>query len=974
MARPNRKQRRQSKTKVAEQAGTPIDSTKVMKIAIPIFVLILLLVLAGILLPRFLRTENPTVTNPGGAAVQYGKNKITNDDLYYALKQNYGINVLTDMIDNELFNDYRDKLSDKEIKEKIYEQIINDIFDSSIPKDLEDVETLDVGEKNIIQYIEDLTTLSTTQENQLEAYIKTKANSGYRTNDEIIASYELEELRYLAAKDRFISQQINGVDYPEQGELNSFEADEDLLDDKQQNIYPDACVIIVEYKTPSDALQVEKYISEQLEAGKAPLDIYLELAAKRTTTGEEGELPNNIFQLDDIEETDEEDNRPDILKTNCANNEDAPAGLDSEYVHTVKYGDAAGSGISSALERYIFQTLKVVNAEVESYWNSAYATRYTSVDGYVLAFRANDIHYKAAYGLVKDASTNKYVENDLYNYLLDMVVEEKVNSTYISNFVNIKHLENDIKFLDTVLESRYTSLNTVYKDEEKKGKDGKILTVAGKTFTADQLYTELLNRYGIETAMAMLDKYIISDLATSDSYSALKLTKEEEKTAKETLDNQKAAYLGSGYASVISWEDYMLSQYNSRTKEGALQQIRFEMQMKKYLENYVTVSTDEIQKKYDDWFELSANHILFEVNNAHNDTNSFLEKTTEEIKAMLETDIAIQYMLAQRLLEQIEAENTDGFDKSKEIYWGLKTKNVVDLMDFSLKGFEYDDFISDIKSLREMLQVADKSQLNDDNYKPEGYDLTTVTNLAAFAERFEAEYGIAIEFDKDVDATFKDALVDYKFEISEDAEVAAMFKNDTEYAYVKSLMSMYEFNARINIEDVKTQELFELLMTETGGKGESLGAFGPGKMVPEFERAAKELASACTPDLVSGEYAVDSCSAGWNNSDLRTLTYSTTPVLTDFGFHFIFIVGAKEKEMPLTDESDPNYDSLFTGNSKSYEQFWESLEAQVKAEAKVESEVLVTIRDGKKDSIVFNQDVLKNNFDRFQEDNRRKID
>ncbi len=69
---------------------------------------------------------------------------------------------------------------------------------------------------------------------------------------------------------------------------------------------------------------------------------------------------------------------------------------------------------------------------------------------------------------------------------------------------------------------------------------------------------------------------------------------------------------------------------------------------------------------------------------------------------------------------------------------------------------------------------------------------------------------------------------------------------------------------------------------------------------------------------------------------------------------------------------DENYDSVYEGNSRAYEEFWKGLEAEVENESKVQSEVLVTIRE--KVTIEFGNDILKNDFARFQDQNRKEIE
>ena len=126
-------------------------------------------------------------------------------------------------------------------------------------------------------------------------------------------------------------------------------------------------------------------------------------------------------------------------------------------------------------------------------------------------------------------------------------------------------------------------------------------TVNGENITADKLYKELKNKYGIQIMIDMIDKEILNTMYKDDE--------DIEKKATTQLETLKAQYGDS-------WED-TLKNAGYEDEEELKESFKLSLQRNKAIEDYVkdNIKDDEIKKYYEENTagDISAKHILIKV-------------------------------------------------------------------------------------------------------------------------------------------------------------------------------------------------------------------------------------------------------------------------------------------------------------------------------------------------------------------------
>lgn len=130
-----------------------------------------------------------------------------------------------------------------------------------------------------------------------------------------------------------------------------------------------------------------------------------------------------------------------------------------------------------------------------------------------------------------------------------------------------------------------------------------IASIDGKSYTAEELFENLKNKYGKDTLMSLIDSHISSKELTDEDLTAAK------KEAQEYIDSIKGQYESAGYA----WAD-VLSQYGYTDEEALLNEylvsVKAQAVVEKYIEKQLT--DDEIRKYYDEniYGTYTVKHIL----------------------------------------------------------------------------------------------------------------------------------------------------------------------------------------------------------------------------------------------------------------------------------------------------------------------------------------------------------------------------
>lgn len=162
------------------------------------------------------------------------------------------------------------------------------------------------------------------------------------------------------------------------------------------------------------------------------------------------------------------------------------------------------------------------------------------------------------------------------------------------------------------------------KNTKTKNGDDIVVSVDGKTITADDLYDELKKQGGQSTAINMIDEYILDkEYETTD---------EMKESAEATIENYKSTY-GDSYQSFLEYngisDDAQLKELlikNSKLTSATEDYIKdnlTEKEMKDYYENYIVG-------------DISAKHILISYEEDESKTDEENEAAKEEAKKKAE--------------------------------------------------------------------------------------------------------------------------------------------------------------------------------------------------------------------------------------------------------------------------------------------------------------------------------------------------
>ena len=162
------------------------------------------------------------------------------------------------------------------------------------------------------------------------------------------------------------------------------------------------------------------------------------------------------------------------------------------------------------------------------------------------------------------------------------------------------------------------------KNTKTKNGDDIVVSVDGKTITADDLYEELKKQGGQSTAINMIDEYILDkEYETTD---------EMEESAEATIENYKSTY-GDSYQSFLEYngisDDAQLKELlikNSKLTSATEDYIKDNLtdkEMKDYYENYIVG-------------DISAKHILISYEEDETLTDEENEAKKEEAKKKAE--------------------------------------------------------------------------------------------------------------------------------------------------------------------------------------------------------------------------------------------------------------------------------------------------------------------------------------------------
>lgn len=168
-----------------------------------------------------------------------------------------------------------------------------------------------------------------------------------------------------------------------------------------------------------------------------------------------------------------------------------------------------------------------------------------------------------------------------------------------------------------------------------------VVKVAGKTYTADDLYEKMKSHYSVSQLLDQIDNDILT-----------KKYKENEEMLKEVKSN--AEYYLNMYEQYYGYsEEEFLSANGFASYDDYLEYLKLDYRRKKYLDEYVksSLTDDEIKKYYDEnvYGDINCQHVLVEI-------------SEDEKEGLNETDAK---KLAEKIIDKIN-DGTSWDDIKKE--------------------------------------------------------------------------------------------------------------------------------------------------------------------------------------------------------------------------------------------------------------------------------------------------------------------
>lgn len=161
------------------------------------------------------------------------------------------------------------------------------------------------------------------------------------------------------------------------------------------------------------------------------------------------------------------------------------------------------------------------------------------------------------------------------------------------------------------------------KNTKTKNGDDIVISVDGKTITANDLYKELKNQNGQSVAINLIDEYILNK--------EYKTTDEMKKSAQSTIDNYKNTY-GDSYQSFL--------EYNGISNDSELKELLIKnSKLTNVTEDYIkdSLTDKEMKKYYDEKIvgDIEAKHILisYEKDDSLTDEENETKKNEAKSKA-----------------------------------------------------------------------------------------------------------------------------------------------------------------------------------------------------------------------------------------------------------------------------------------------------------------------------------------------------
>lgn len=575
-----------------------------------------LLVLTAFTLAGCKKQVVPEISNPNGAYATVGSYQVTNREIYFRAKSNYGLEAILEEIDTKLLASYLNQVTDERIDELIEESKFGNIDKTTLP--VEDVEKYE------------------------QEFIDEHVVQG-RHNEELIRKYyALNEARRLYALEKFTEYVNNYKGEDDEPYFKESELEAYYKNNYKADVQAIVVTFITEYEARKalEALNIKvdrtglKWVTRDTEVELTPAEVYAAfINLYNNYNGYYRVGDGNIIEAGDYEI----DNGKFVFK-----NDFLEEVKDEKHIKFVyKYSDYSSSHI---ITQKLFTDLKAYQPTLDDDTDKTLYTDHLhqSYTPTPAASGTSKFHLvlKVGYGETKEYE-------DVKDEIKTELIKNRLTATEIDNQLLKLRQDAKVTLHDYYLNNAYQQLvDANYKAPKKLSKTAvATYKVNDETIeiTADQLFAKLSKQYGGLLISDLLDREaLIHDPKYNDVYDFTnnkvkdksKYSKLEDLVDQYREDLENDVYASRGFDKNYGWKEFIRDAYGlTDEKDLALKVALFDYAIEKFINESYT--KEDIRKEMlrikDEFFEaniIGINIFVDYDNNNSPDRHHFKEADT----------------------------------------------------------------------------------------------------------------------------------------------------------------------------------------------------------------------------------------------------------------------------------------------------------------------------------------------------------
>jgi hypothetical protein len=617
---------------------------------------------------------NPQISNPNDPFLSLGDWVVTNEKLYYSLRQTYSYDEILRFIDTELLKNISvDKNSDD------YQEFRNELIYGV--KKLEDLEGDKTPEEILKDFEDNMTISGYFTEAEREAYIELQ----YRR--EKYARQKYEEEIADKKKDGRPFDIAKYQTYYDENYLTTVKAITILFDTEQQ-----AKNVLEKFGVDIEKLTANGWVSKatgeamtEKEVKQTFIDMYNYMYRYYNNGAEPLLKKDTHYEVTEPEDETTVENI-DFLDLSSDN-----VNKYSKFIFTSKELD----DLNSQYKKTLISSLKLVDdAFYKSYTNSPVKlettkTGQTNASGYFLALKIEETipkNYVFDYDDKTDA--DRIPDEALFDEIEEKLIEENFNDKVVSEKMFDLRRESELVIYDSVIEmlfknaydnffgttlSRKKGEYPEFKKTKAKSKDTVLSFTSGGqkiTYKVDDLFNTLKNRYGVNASFTFMNTHLfLNNKEFNEVYNPITKEVYDKDRLKEIIDQDVKMYSyyfsmnyfeSQGFPKSYGWKRFLNEYFLvSDEKELAVQIDVLSDAKTKFAKTFYTYTVTEtntdpmntllarMQKIYDEYFSGSVFNLIAYVDY---NADGLVDITEKEDKSDWTNE---QKTLAQQLLNKI---------------------------------------------------------------------------------------------------------------------------------------------------------------------------------------------------------------------------------------------------------------------------------------------------------------------------------